>query len=132
VLRDYAGAFFVGDNDRLARAPPAMLDLALPDTEKCMRLLVALITLPLAACGSAPESRGGGQNLTLGTEQCSKHKWGTPEMAQCLDTASAARTAQRQAAIPETAAAGSQPEQAPAAAPARTWPWNWFTSGAAQ
>jgi len=109
-----------------------MLELAPSDTEKSMRLLVALIALPLAACGSSPESRVGGQNLTLGTEQCSKHKWGTPEMAQCLDTASAGRTAQRQAAIPEMAAAGSQPEQAPAAAPARTWPWNWFTSGAAQ
>jgi hypothetical protein len=107
-----------------------MLDLALPDTEKCMRLLVALITLPLAACGSTPESRGGGQNLTLGTEQCSKHKWGTPEMAQCLDT-SAGRTSQRQAAIAEAAPAGLPPEQ-PAATPSRAWPWNWFSSGAAQ
>ncbi|HEV7325924.1 MAG TPA: hypothetical protein VGN91_12700 [Bosea sp. (in: a-proteobacteria)] len=58
-----------------------------------MRIALAAIAIALAGCSGGESSRGVARNLTVGTEQCSKFKWGTPEMAACLD-----RAAERQSA----------------------------------
>lgn len=85
-----------------------------------MRLSIAMLAIALSACSSSPVPKGGGEDLTQGVEQCSKHGWGTPEMARCAD---AARGAQRQASPTAEAAA---PPPAAASAPSSVWPWNWF------
>lgn len=52
-----------------------------------MRLALAIITLALTGCSSTPQSTRPARDYTVGMAQCSKFKWGTPEMAQCLDRA---------------------------------------------
>lgn len=52
-----------------------------------MRIALAAIAVALAGCSGADNSHSVARNLTVGTEQCSKFKWGTPEMAACLDRA---------------------------------------------
>lgn len=85
-----------------------------------MRLSIAMLALALSACSSSPVPRGGGEDLTQGVEQCSKHGWGTPEMARCAD---AARAAQRQA-VAQAGPSTTPPEAPP---PASRWPWSsWF------
>ncbi|HEV2509092.1 hypothetical protein [Bosea sp. (in: a-proteobacteria)] len=59
-----------------------------------MRIVLAAIAITLAGCSGSDSPRGVARNLTIGTEQCSKFKWGTPEMAACLD-----RAAEQQSAI---------------------------------
>ncbi|AMJ61623.1 hypothetical protein [Bosea sp. PAMC 26642] len=51
-------------------------------------VLVPVLCLALAGCNSGGRS---GPDLTQDPGQCGKFQWGTPEMAQCLDTVSAAR-----------------------------------------
>ena len=58
-----------------------------------MRIALAIIAIALAGCSGSESSHGVARNLTVGTEQCSKFKWGTSEMAACLD-----RAAERQSA----------------------------------
>jgi hypothetical protein len=58
-----------------------------------MRIALAAIAIALAGCSGADSPHGVARNLTVGTEQCSKFKWGTAEMAACLD-----RAAERQSA----------------------------------
>ncbi|MCP4564826.1 MAG: hypothetical protein GY873_36930 [Bosea sp.] len=58
-----------------------------------MRLALAAIAIALAGCSGGDSSRGVARNLTIGTEQCSKFKWGTPEMAACLDRAAEQQSA---------------------------------------
>lgn len=58
-----------------------------------MRAVLAAIAIGLAGCSAGESSHGLARNLTVGTEQCSKFKWGTAEMAACLD-----RAAERQSA----------------------------------
>ncbi len=58
-----------------------------------MRIVLAVIAIALAGCSGSNEPSGVARNLTIGTEQCSKFKWGTSEMAECLD-----RAAERQSA----------------------------------
>ncbi len=57
-----------------------------------MRLTLAIIALALAGCGGQ-QPQGVARNLTIGTEQCSKHQWGTSQMAACLDTLAERQTA---------------------------------------
>lgn len=52
-----------------------------------MRLELAVIALVLAGCSGAQQPQGVARNLTIGTEQCSRYKWGTSQMAECLDRA---------------------------------------------
>lgn len=52
-----------------------------------MRLALAILTLALTGCNSAPEATHRARDYTIGTAQCSKFKFGTSEMAQCLDRA---------------------------------------------
>lgn len=67
-----------------------------------MRMALLGITfLALAGCNSTPESSHPVRNYAIGTAQCSKFKWGTSEMAECLDKA-----AQRQSAIVSEEQAG--------------------------
>ncbi|WP_038362950.1 hypothetical protein [Bosea sp. UNC402CLCol] len=58
-----------------------------------MRLALAIITLALTGCNSTPQSDHPARDLTVGTAQCSKFKWGTSEMAQCLDNAARSQSA---------------------------------------
>lgn len=58
-----------------------------------MRIALAAIAIVLAGCSGGDSSRGVARNLTIGTEQCSKFKWGTPEMAACLDRAAEQQSA---------------------------------------
>gem|GEM_PF-1691884 len=68
-----------------------------------MRIALAAIALALAGCSGADNSHSVARNLTVGTEQCSKFKWGTPEIAACLD-----RAAQQQSAtVADPKGAGS-------------------------
>lgn len=68
-----------------------------------MRLALAAITIALAGCSSSDNPHNVARNLTIGTEQCSKFKWGTPEMAACLDRAAE----QQSATVAEPKEAGS-------------------------
>lgn len=58
-----------------------------------MRIALAAIAIALAGCSGSESSHGVARNLTVGTEQCSKFKWGTPEMAACLDRAAEQQSA---------------------------------------
>jgi hypothetical protein len=58
-----------------------------------MRIAFAAIAIVLAGCSGGDSSRGVARNLTIGTEQCSKFKWGTAEMAACLDRAAVQQSA---------------------------------------
>lgn len=58
-----------------------------------MRLALAIITLALTGCNSAPQSNHPVRDYTVGTAQCSKFGWRTAQMAECLD-----RAAERQSA----------------------------------
>jgi hypothetical protein len=58
-----------------------------------MRSALAIIALVLTGCSGAQQPQGVARNLTIGTEQCSKHKWGTSQMAECLDRAAASQSA---------------------------------------
>lgn len=58
-----------------------------------MRLELAVIALVLTGCSGAQQPQGVARNLTIGTEQCSRHKWGTSQMAECLDRAAASQSA---------------------------------------
>ena len=58
-----------------------------------MRTVLTAIAIALAGCSGADQPSSVARNLTVGTEQCSKFKWGTSEMAACLD-----RAAERQSA----------------------------------
>lgn len=58
-----------------------------------MRLALAAIALVLTGCGGSDQPHGVARNLTIGTGECSKYKWGTAQMAECLD-----RVAERQTA----------------------------------
>lgn len=89
-----------------------------------MRLSIAILAVALSACSSSPVPRGSGEDLTQGLEQCSKHGWGTPEMASCTD---AARAAQRRAVAPAGPAEPAAAAPAETPAPAQRWPWSsWF------
>lgn len=56
-------------------------------------MMLALVALSLLGCSGSQQPRGTARDLTQGTEQCSKHKWGTSEMAQCLDRATGSQSA---------------------------------------
>lgn len=59
-----------------------------------MRLAIAILTLALTGCSSStPEATHPARDYTVGTAQCSKFKFGTSEMAQCLDRAAASQAA---------------------------------------
>jgi len=58
-----------------------------------MRLALAIIALVSTGCSGAPQPQGVARNLTLGTAQCSQHKWGTSQMAECLDRAAESQSA---------------------------------------
>lgn len=58
-----------------------------------MRSILAVIAITLAGCSGADQPSGVARNLTVGTEQCSKFKWGTAEMAACLDRAAEQQSA---------------------------------------
>lgn len=58
-----------------------------------MRSILAIIVITLAGCSGADQPSGVARNLTVGTEQCSKFKWGTAEMAACLDRAAEQQSA---------------------------------------
>lgn len=58
-----------------------------------MRLALAILTLALTGCNSTPPSSHAGRDYTVGIAQCSKFKWGTAEMAQCLDHAAESQSA---------------------------------------
>ena len=58
-----------------------------------MRIALAAIAIALAGCSGGGSSHGVARNLTVVTEQCSKFKWGTPEMAACLDRAAEQQSA---------------------------------------
>ena len=58
-----------------------------------MRSALAIIALVLTGCSGGQQPQGVARNLTIGTEQCSKHKWGTSQMAECLDRAAASQSA---------------------------------------
>lgn len=58
-----------------------------------MRIVLAVIAIALAGCGGSNQPSGVARNLTVGTEQCSKFKWGTAEMAACLDRAAEQQSA---------------------------------------
>lgn len=57
------------------------------------RALLAITLLALTGCNSTPQSSHPAPNYTVGTAQCSKFKWGTSEMAQCLDRAAQSQSA---------------------------------------
>ncbi|MGO4736656.1 hypothetical protein AB4099_08940 [Bosea sp. 2KB_26] len=56
-------------------------------------MMLALVALSLLGCSGSPQPRGVARDLTQGTAQCSKHKWGTSEMAECLDRATGSQSA---------------------------------------
>lgn len=58
-----------------------------------MRLALAILTLALTGCNSMPEATHPVRDYTVGTAQCSKFKFGTSEMAQCLDRAAESQSA---------------------------------------
>ncbi|MDX3806823.1 hypothetical protein ACXIUS_06525 [Bosea thiooxidans] len=59
-----------------------------------MRLALAILTLALTGCSSStPQSSLPPRDYTIGTAQCSKYKWGTSDMASCLDRAAASQSA---------------------------------------
>ncbi|MGO4175591.1 hypothetical protein [Bosea sp. TAF32] len=58
-----------------------------------MRLALAILTLALTGCNSTPEATHPTRDYTVGTAQCSKFKFGTSEMAQCLDRAAESQAA---------------------------------------
>lgn len=58
-----------------------------------MRLALAILTLALTGCNSTPEATHPRRDYTVGIAQCSKFKFGTSEMAQCLDRAAESQSA---------------------------------------
>jgi hypothetical protein len=58
-----------------------------------MRLALAILTLALTGCNSTPEAHRPTGDLTVGIAQCSKYKWGTSDMALCLDRAAESQSA---------------------------------------
>lgn len=64
-----------------------------------MRLALAILTLALTGCNSTPEAVHPARDYTVGTAQCSKFKFGTSEMAQCLDRAAESQSATINGAI---------------------------------
>ncbi len=59
-----------------------------------MRLAFAIFALALTGCtNSAPQASRAPVDYTIGTAQCSKFKWGTSDMARCLDHAAESQSA---------------------------------------
>jgi len=58
-----------------------------------MRLALAILTLALTGCSSAPQANHPVRDYTVGTAQCSKFGWGTSQMAECLDRAAESQSA---------------------------------------
>ena len=58
-----------------------------------MRLALAILTLALTGCNGMHEATHPRRDYTVGTSQCSKFKFGTSEMAQCLDRAAESQSA---------------------------------------
>lgn len=67
-----------------------------------MKWMSVAAALLLLGCSSAPQSHHAGADLTVGIAHCSKFKWGTSQMAECLD-----RAAESQAATASAPQAGS-------------------------
>ena len=64
-----------------------------------MRLALAILTMALTGCNSTPEATHPARDYTVGTAQCSKFKFGTSEMAQCLDCAAESQSATAASAL---------------------------------
>lgn len=79
-------------------------------------LLLSMLCLALAGCNA---ERRSGADLTQDSGQCSKFSWGTPEMAQCLDSIAAARAA---ASKPVETAQPAEPSPPHPALPAPATP----------